>query len=42
MVVATLVEIIAPAKLSTAAMKIADLTVSARVEIQVAMALAVS
>ena len=42
MVVATLVETIAPAKLRNAAMKMAALTDSARVETQVAMALAVS
>jgi len=42
MVEATLVETMAPAKLSTAAMIIADLTDKARVETHVAMALAVS
>jgi len=42
MVVATLVETMAPAKLRTAAMMMAALTDKARVETQVAMALAVS
>ena len=42
MVPATLVEIIAPAKFNTAAMMMAPLTEMARVETQVAMALAVS
>ena len=42
MVAATLVETIAPAKLSTAAMMMALLTDKARVDTQVAMALAVS